>query len=75
MFYIVDRMEEDYILELEIPDSYEIITSMRKNGNTINVKGYDLLKESPIIYPDSLQYDTYIVDGILFIYGFKDAVK
>ena len=24
MFYIVDRMEEDYILELEIPDSYEI---------------------------------------------------
>ena len=51
MFYIVDRMEEDYILELEIPDSYEIATSMRKNGNTINVKGYDLLAESPIICP------------------------
>ena len=45
MFYIVDRMEEDYILELEIPDSYEIATSMRKKGNTIKVKGYDLLKE------------------------------
>ena len=75
MFYIVDRMEEDYILELEIPDSYEIATSMRKNGNTINVKGYDLLVESPIIYPDSLQYDTYIVDGIPFHLWFQGPCK
>ena len=75
MFYIVDRMEEDYILELEIPDSYEIATSMRKNGNTINVKGYELLTESPIICSDSLQYDTYIVDGIPFHLWFQGACK
>tara|TARA_B100000683_G_scaffold63891_2_gene62344 strand:+ start:1697 stop:3403 length:1707 start_codon:yes stop_codon:yes gene_type:complete len=75
MFYIVDRMEEDYILELEIPDSYEIATSMRKNGNTINVKGYDLLAESPIICSDSLQYDTYIVDGIPFHLWFQGRCK
>ena len=42
MFYIVDRMEEDYILELEIPDSYEIATSMRKR-KYYKCKGYDLL--------------------------------
>lgn len=75
MFYIVDRMEEDYILELDIPDSYEIATSMRKKGNTIKVKGYDLLSESPIICSDSLQYDTYIVDGIPFHLWFQGPCK
>ena len=42
MFYIVGRMEEDYILDLELPDSYEIASSMKKEGSTLKVKGYDL---------------------------------
>ena len=39
------------------------------------VKGYDLLSDSPIICSDSLQHDCYQVNGINFIYGFKEIVN
>ena len=66
MFYIVDRMEEEYQLNMEIPENYQIASSMKKDGNILTVKGYDLLSESPIICSDSLQHDMYEVDGITF---------
>ena len=71
MFYIVGRREENYTINLEIPGNYEIASSMRKTGNTLSVKGYDLLAESPIICSDSLQYGTYEVDGITFHLWFQ----
>jgi len=75
MFYIVDRIEEDYSIELDIPENYEIASSMKKDGNTLTVKGYDLLSESPIICSDSLQHDTYDVDGIIFHLWFQGECK
>ena len=71
MFYIVDRIEEEYSVELDIPTNYEIASSMKKDGNILTVKGYDLLSESPIICSDSLQHDTYDVDGIIFHLWFQ----
>ena len=71
MFYIVDRIEEEYSIELDIPENYEIASSMKKDGNTLTVKGYDLLSESPIICSDSLQHDMYEVDGITFHLWFQ----
>ncbi|MDA9807967.1 PDZ domain-containing protein [Flavobacteriales bacterium] len=71
MFYIVDRIEEEYTLNLEIPENYKIASSMKKDGNTLTVKGYDLLAESPIICSDSLQHGTYEVDGIAFHLWFQ----
>ena len=71
MFYIIGRMEDNYILDLDLPESYEIASSMKKEGNTLKVKGYDLLAESPIICSDSLQHDTYLVDGIPFHLWFQ----
>ena len=56
MFYIVDRMEEDYKIALDIPKNYKIASSMELEGNTLSVKGYDLLAESPLICSDSLQH-------------------
>ena len=41
MFYIVDRMEEDYKIALDIPKNYKIASSMEQEGNTFG-KGYDL---------------------------------
>ena len=75
MFYIVDRMEEEYQLNMQIPKNYEITSSMKKNGNILSVKGYDLLSESPIICSDSLQHGTYQVDGITFHLWFQGQCK
>ncbi|MBT4881694.1 MAG: M61 family metallopeptidase [Flavobacteriales bacterium] len=75
MFYIVDRMEEEYTLNLDIPENYKIASSMEQDGNTLSVKGYDLLAESPIICSDSLQHGTYEVDGITFHLWFQGECK
>ena len=75
MFYIVDRMEEEYQLNMQIPKNYEIASSMKKDGNVLSVKGYDLLSESPIICSDTLQHGTYQVDGITFHLWFQGKCK
>ena len=75
MFYIVDRMEEEYQLNINIPESYKIASSMQKNGNTLNVKGYDLLAESPIICSSNIQHDSYQVGSIDFHIWFQGVCK
>jgi predicted metalloprotease with PDZ domain len=73
MFYIVDRMEEEYRLNIDLPEGYKIASSMHQEKNTITVKGYDLLAESPIICSDSLQHGNYEVEGITFYIWFQGA--
>jgi predicted metalloprotease with PDZ domain len=75
MFYIVDRMEEEYNLELAIPANYTIASSMDQKENILTVKGYDLLAESPIICSDKLQHGTYEIDGITFHLWFQGACE
>jgi predicted metalloprotease with PDZ domain len=75
MFYIVGRMLEEYNIKLDIPKNYKIASSMKQEGNTLTIKGYDALAESPIICSDSLQNGTYDVDGITFHLWFQGACK
>ena len=37
MFYIMDRMEEEYKIELDIPKNYEIASSLEQEGNTLTI--------------------------------------
>ena len=71
MFYIVNRMEEKYQLNMQIPTNYKIASSMQQNNNILCAKNYDLLAESPIICSDSLQHGSYDVDGITFNLWFQ----
>jgi predicted metalloprotease with PDZ domain len=71
MFYITDRINDEYHLKMNLPKNYTIASSMLQVGNVLKVKGYDLLAESPIICSDSLQYDSYIVSGITFNLWFQ----
>jgi len=73
IYYIVDRMHEKYTLKLNIPDDYKIASSMEMQGNILTVQGYDLLAESPIICSNSLQYDSYEVEGISFYLWFQGS--
>ena len=71
MFYIVDRSQEVYQLNLDLPNDYKIASSMHQEKNTLTVKGYDLLSESPIICSNSLQHTDYKVNGITFHIWFQ----
>ena len=48
---------------------------MEQKENTLSIKGYDALAESPIICSDSLQHGTYDVDGITFHLWFQGECK
>ena len=71
IFYIVDRIQEVYKLNLDLPKDYKIASSMHQEKNTLTVKGYDLLAESPIICSNSLQHADYKVNGITFHIWFQ----
>ena len=71
MFYIVDRIEDNYKLTFEIPKDYTIASSMDQKGNILSVQGFDLLAESPIICSNSLQYNSYNSNGIKFHLWFQ----
>ena len=71
MFYITDRINDEYHLKMNLPKNYTIASSLLQVGNVLKVKGYDLLAESPIICSDSLQHDSYIVSGITFNLWFQ----
>ena len=71
MFYITDRINDEYHLKLNLPKNYTIASSMLQVGNILKVKGYDLLAESPIICSDSIQHDSYSVSGITFNLWFQ----
>ena len=71
MFYITDRINDEYHLKMNLPNNYTIASSMLQVENVLKVKGYDLLAESPIICSDSLQHDSYIVSGITFNLWFQ----
>ena len=71
MFYITDRINDEYHLKMNLPKNYTIASSMLQVGNVLKVKGYDLLAESPIICSYSLQHDSYIVSGITFNLWFQ----
>ena len=64
-------MNDEYRLNMNLPNDYTIASSMSQTGNVLNVKGYDLLAESPIICSNSLQHDTYSTNGITFNLWFQ----
>ena len=70
-FYIVDRIQETYILNFDLPKEYDIASSLLNNNRTLTAKNYDDLAESPIICSNALQYDFYEVDNIKFHMWFQ----
>ena len=71
MFYIVGRMEEEYLIDIQLPEHYRIACSLDQKKNTLSVNGYNLLSESPIICSDTLQHNMYEVNGIKFYIWFQ----
>ncbi len=71
MFYIQERINEEYEIELEIPNDYIIASSLEKKGKKLYAKGYDLLAESPIICSNTLQHESYQVNNINFHLWFQ----
>lgn len=64
--YVPDRMSEEHVVELDIPDEYKIATSLTKKGKTLTAASFDELADSPIMASAGLQSDVYELNGIKF---------
>ncbi len=75
MFYILERKNENYSIQFDIPKNYQIATSLKKEKHILYANDYDNLAESPVICSSTLKHDTYIVENIKFHLWFQGNCK
>jgi predicted metalloprotease with PDZ domain len=73
--YVPERVNEQHSVELDIPETYKVATSLKKNKNNFVAESFDELADSPIMASASLQSDFYIVNGIKFWLHFVGECK
>ncbi len=73
--YVPNRVNEEHVIELEIPDNYKIATSLKVNGKHLSASCFDELADSPVMASASLQSNFYEVRGIKFWLHFVGECK
>ena len=73
--YLPNRMKEKHTVELDIPDSYKIATSLKRDNGFLIAESFDELADSPIMASANLQSDFYLVNGIKFWLHFVGECK
>jgi predicted metalloprotease with PDZ domain len=73
--YLPDRMNEKHVVDLTVPDSYKIATSLQKNNFQLIANSFDELADSPIMASEKLQSDFYTVNGVKFWLHFLGECK
>ena len=74
LLYLPDRIEEEVEIELDLPASYSIACSLRKEGQRLFAKDYYEAADSPVIASDQLQHLSYDVDDITFHVWYKGEI-
>lgn len=73
--YVPNRMHEQHIVELDIPENYKVATSLKRDNKCLVAESFDELADSPIIASANLQSDFYEVNGIKFWLHFVGECK
>jgi predicted metalloprotease with PDZ domain len=73
--YVEERMHEEHVVELSVPISYKIATSLKKTGKTLSAENYHELVDSPFISSANLQSEKYSVNETDFYIWFQGNVK
>tara|TARA_B100001758_G_C18403056_1_gene610237 strand:+ start:176 stop:1876 length:1701 start_codon:yes stop_codon:yes gene_type:complete len=75
MFYIVERINERYSINIELPENYRIASSLKETAQKLIAMNYDDLAESPIICSPNLQYQNYKINNVVFHMWFQGKCK
>jgi predicted metalloprotease with PDZ domain len=73
--YVVGRENEGVIVDLKIPSTYVIASSLEMEQHALFAKDFDELADSPFICSDTLQHNSYNVGEVLFHVWFQGEVK
>lgn len=69
--YVPERMNEEHVLELDIPDSYKIACQLKTSNKKLIARNFDELADSPFIASTGIVSDHYEVEGIKFYLHFN----
>ena len=69
--YIPSRMDEQCVVNLQIPQSYQIACSLPKTGQQLIASNFNELAESPWVASNSLQHKSYVVESVKFHIWFQ----
>lgn len=75
MLFIPERLDEECILELDIPGDYKVATSLKKSGNLLIASDFHELADSPLIASNSLKHFQFVIDGVEFNLWFQGECK
>ncbi len=70
--YSADCIEETYLVNLSIPDHWEIACSLPFENKVLTAKNYEELADSPFICSANLSCETYEIKGIKFYIWFNN---
>lgn len=73
--YLPDRMNEQHVMELCIPDTYSIACSLPQEGRKLTAQNYDELADSPFIASATIQSDYYECEGQRFYLHFNGECR
>lgn len=77
LLYVKERMNEEHLLELLVPQDYKVATGLApfsspgKKGVLFSAKNYDELADSPLIASNSLKRNHFVYEGIEFNLWFQ----
>lgn len=73
--YVPNRMQEKHVVELEIPDTYKIATSLLVEGKRLKAETFDELADSPFMASSQIQSDLFELEGVKFWLHFLGECK
>ncbi len=71
LMYVPGKMHEKYSVVLEIPDTYTIASSLKKEGNMLTADNFDELADSPFIASAYIKTILAPVNGVNFYLHFN----
>ena len=73
--YVPNQINEQHVVELDIPDNYKIATSLAVNNKTLTAINFDELADSPFMASSTIQSDSFEINGITFWLHFNGECK
>lgn len=74
--YIPERIHEKCFVELQLPENYQVVSSLRKlNPALLRAEDYHELVDSPILASAALQHNYYYDNNIMFNIWFQGSCR
>jgi predicted metalloprotease with PDZ domain len=73
--YVSSRRDEEHQIQIDVPENYKIVSSLKQEGHTLIAADYEELVDSPFIASTGIQSEIYTENGINFYLHFNGECR